>query len=257
MNAVDSGQSNKSFLGSMFNLLDRVEYRRIFSQEDFAAVGKLRDTSYNSRDFIDAERFGSFVDEYDRADDCYVIGVYIDEFLTSTVRLHVASAAHLHGPTASYFPERAAQLTENGNCYVDPSRFAADHQMLWQYPAIPFLTLRVAAMASEYFNASHCMTFVRSDAASFYRRSFGSVDMEPPQQVRGFTVPMMLLGARIDDIRARLETRMPFFKSQSWEQKMMFVPREQLNYPPVNILPSARYANPHLFDQTGLRSIAV
>ncbi len=247
MNAVDSGQSNKAFLGSMFSLLDRVEYRRIVSPDDFEAIGKLRDASYNSREFIDADRFGSFVDEYDGAEDCYVIGVYIDEKLTSTVRIHLASERHLHGPTATYFPARARQLVENGQCYVDPSRFAADHQMLWQYPAIPFLTLRVAAMASEYFNAAHCLTFVRSDAASFYRRSFGSVDLEPPQSVRGFTVPMMLLGAKIADIRERIETRFPFFRSQQWEQKMMFAPESELNYPPVNILPSARYANAHLF----------
>ncbi len=257
MNTTDSGQSNRAFLGSMFNLLDRVEYRRMTSVEDMAAIEKLRSASYNNREFIDAKQFGSFVDTYDRSEDCYVIGVYIDEVLTSTVRIHVTSSRHLHGPTASFFPARAAQLVEGGKCYVDPSRFAADHQMLWQYPAIPFLTLRVAAMASEYFDASHCMTFVRSDAASFYRRSFGSVDMEPPQTVHGFTVPMMLLGARIDDIRARLETRLPFFKSQYWEQKMMFAPSEELNYPPVNILPSARYANPQLFGAASFRPVAV
>ncbi len=247
MNAVDSGQSNKAFSSSMFNLLDRVEYRRISTSLDFEEVERLRRISYNSREFIDAERFGTFIDEYDGSPDCYVIGVYVDEKLTSTVRLHLASAQHLHGPTATYFPERALSLVQNGWRYVDPSRFAADHQMLWQYPAIPFLTLRAAAMASVYFEAEHCMSFVRADAASFYRRSFGSVDMEPPQAVRGFTVPMMLLGARIADIRERLETRLPFFKSQHWEQKMMFAPESELNYPPVNILPSARYANPQLF----------
>ncbi len=257
MNTANSGQSNRAFLGSMFNLLDRVEYRRMTSAEDMAAVETLRRASYSNREFIDAENFGSFIDEHDRSEDCYVVGVYIDEALISTVRLHVASSKHLHGPTAAYFPARAGQLVLDGNCYIDPSRFAADHQMLWQYPAIPFLTLRVAAMGSEYFNASHCMTVVTADTASFYRRSFGSVDMEPPQAVRGFTVPLTLLGARIDDIRARLETRLPFFKSQHWEQKMMFAPRDQLNYPPVNIVPSARYANPHLFAQRGLQSVAV
>jgi hypothetical protein len=257
MNTANSGQTNRAFLGSMFNLLDRVEYRRMTSAEDIAAIEKLRRESYNNREFIDAENFGSFIDEHDRSEDCYVIGVYIEESLISTVRLHVVSARHLHGPTASYFPARAAQLVEGGKCYIDPSRFAADHHMLWQYPAIPFLTLRVAAMASEYFDAANCMTFVRADAASFYRRSFGAVDMEPPQSVRGFAVPMMLLGARIDDIRSRLETRLPFFKSQLWEQKMMFAPSDELNYPPVNILPSARYANPQLFGAVGMRAQAV
>lgn len=257
MNTTDSGQSNRAFLGSMFNLLDRVEYRRMTSVEDLAAIERLRSLSYKNKDFIDAEQFGSFVDEYDRSKYCYVIGVYLDEALISTVRLHIVSLEHLHGPTAAYFPGRAAELVKRGACYVDPSRFAADHQMMWQYPAIPFLTLRVAAMASEFFNATHCMTVVQSKTASFYRRSFGSVELEPPQAVRGFTVPLTLLGARIDDIRARLETRLPFFKSQHWEQKMMFAPSEELNYPPVNILPSARYANPQLFGAASFRPVAV
>ena len=257
MNTANSGQTNRAFLGSIFNLLDRVEYRRMTSSEDIAEVEKLRRASYNNREFIDAENFGSFIDEHDRSQDCYVIGVYIEESLISTLRVHIVSSRHLHGPTASYFPVRAAQLVEQGDCYIDPSRFAADHQMLWQYPAIPFLTLRVAAMASEYFHASHCMTVVTASTASFYRRSFGSLDMEPPQSVPGFTVPLTLLGARIDHIRATLETRLPFFKSQLWEQKMMFAPSSELNYPPVNILPSARYANPQLFGAGGMQTQAI
>ena len=78
MNAVDAGQSNKAFSSSMFNLLDRVEYRRISTSLDFEEVEKLRRISYNSREFIDAERFGSFIDEYDGSPDCYVIGVYVE-----------------------------------------------------------------------------------------------------------------------------------------------------------------------------------
>lgn len=240
MNAFSGSQLHSSFAQGILALLDRVEYRRIRTPEEFEEIGLMRQRAYQAKEFIDSGEFGAFVDTYDEAPDCHTIGVYIDEKLASTIRLHVASREHLHGPTATYFPERAQWLIKDGGCYIDPSRFAADHTMMWDFPAIPFLTLRLAAIASEYFNANYCMSFVRSDIASFYRRSFGSVDMEPPQHVQGFTVPMMLLGARIEDIRERIETRLPFFQSTGLERKMLFAPEKELHFPPLSIHASAR-----------------
>ena len=162
--------------------------------------------------------------------------------LPISVRLHIVSEDHLHGPTFTYFPHRARELASLGRRYVDPSRFAADHQVMWQYPTLPFLTLRVVVMANEYFRAEHATNFIRADAASFYKRSFGSVELEPPQIVHGFTVPMMLLAARDQDVRERLETRYPFFRSLPSEQRLMFAPEAELEYPPLTILPTARLA---------------
>jgi hypothetical protein len=242
MNAMDWGQSRRAFASSIFALLDRVEYRRITTQGDLEEVARLREQSYTSREFIDAENFGTFIDKYDQMNDCYVIGVYIDEKLSSTVRLHVVSEDHLHGPTFTYFPHRAHELTSLGRRYVDPSRFAADHQLIWQYPVLPFLTLRVVAMACEFFRAEHSTNFIRGDVASFYKRSFGSQELEPPQMVHGFTVPMMLMAARVEDIRQNLVTRYPFFRSLPSEQRMMFAREAELDYSPLTILPSARLA---------------
>jgi hypothetical protein len=254
MNAMDWGQSKRAFAGSIFSLLDRVEYRRITIDADLEDVASLRQQAYTAREFIDSENFGSFVDEYDRMEDCYVIGVYIDEKLTSTVRLHIVSADHLHGPTFTYFPHRARELTSLGRRYVDPSRFAADQQLMWQYPMLPFLTLRVVAMACEYFRAEHATNFIRSDVASFYTRSFGSQELEPPQMVRGFTVPMMLTAARVEDIKQRLELRYPFFRSLPSEKRLMFAPESGLGYMPLTILPTAKLASGKADSRLGVSS---
>lgn len=243
MNAVDWGQSRRAFESKIFDLLNRVEYRRITLKPDLDEVAALREQSYTSREFIDLENFGSFVDKYDSMEDCYVVGVYIDEKLTSTVRLHIVSEDHLHGPTFTYFPHRARELTSLGRRFVDPSRFAADHQLLWQYPLLPFLTLRVVAMACEFFRADYATNFIRGDAASFYKRSFGSIELEPPQMVDRFTVPMMLMAARVEDIRNGIETRYPFFRSLPYEQRLMFAPDKELGYMPLNVLPTARFVN--------------
>lgn len=243
MNAMDWGQSKRAFAGSIFSLLDRVEYRRIVEPEDFADIARLREQAYNSRTFIEADKFGPLIDEYDRMKDCYVIGVYVDEKLASTVRIHVVSEEHLHGPVASYFPNRARELVAGGKRYIDPSRFAADGQATWDYPLLPFITLRAVSMAHTYFETNNIAKVVRADTASFYKRSFGSVEVEPAQPVAHFTVPLVMLVATEAETRYRLETRYRFFRSLHSEQRMMFAPESDLLFPSLTILPSARLAN--------------
>jgi hypothetical protein len=247
MNAMDTGQSRSAFASSIYSLLDRVEYRRVASPDDFAAVGSLREISYKSREFIDPESFGGLIDADDYSPHCSVIGVYIDEILVSTIRLHVVNSNHRHGPSLKYFPSESGKILDEGGSYIDPSRFASDPMQMWTYPAIPFLTLRIVAMATEYFNSDYFLNCVRADNASFYRRSFGSTEFAAPRDIQSFKVPLMLLGARTQEVRERLASRFPFFLSQPYEQRMMFAPESELNYPPMNILPSAKYANPHLF----------
>jgi hypothetical protein len=247
MNAMDTGQSRSAFASSIYSLLDRVEYRRVASPEDFSAIGNLREISYRSREFIDHDSFGSLMDSDDYSPDCSVIGVYIDEMLVSTIRLHIVDSGHRHGPSLKYFPVEAGDILDNGGSYIDPSRFASDPMQIWTYPAIPFLTLRIVAMATEYFNSQYFLNCVRADNASFYRRSFGSTEFAAPRSFEHVKVPLMLLGARTQEVRERLASRFPFFLSQPYEQRMMFAPESELNYPPMNILPSAKYANPHLF----------
>ncbi len=243
MNAINAIGTMTAFSSSIFSLLERVEYRRIQSIEDFQNVSELRNVSYQSKQFIDLSAFGALIDDEDFSDHCRVVGVYIDEQLVSTIRLHLVTPNDRNGPTYEYFPDIANRILDAGQSYIDPSRFASDPLMLWQYPTIPLLTLRPAAMASIYFNVEHCMSCVRADSASFYGRSFGSAELAAARNINGFTVPLCVMGAKIADIRERLETRFPFFKSQPYEQRMMFGKIEDLAYPPMNILPSAKYAN--------------
>lgn len=243
MNVMNDRQTAGVFASSMMALLDRVEYRRVTEADDFAVVERLRRASYTSREFIASDMPYDYLDADDRADNCHVFTVHADGKLLSTIRVHIVSRGHLHGPTAHYFPDRARSLVETGQIYVDPSRFAADSAMLWQYPALPFLTLRIAVMACEFFGAEYCMSCVRADVASFYRRTFGAIEMEPPTAIPGYAVPLMLLGARDGDVRQMMERRYPFFRSLQSEQKMMFAPESELAYPPLTVLPSARLAN--------------
>ena len=246
MNAMDWGQSRRTFSSSILSLMERVEYRRILSAEDLAEVEKLRDISYVNSAFIDPDKFGTLMEDDDYGQDSSVIGVYIDEELVSTIKICVVTPDNRTGPSLEYFPKEAGAVLDQGLTYIDPSRFASNPHKIWQFRAIPFLTLRVVAMAGEYYKADYVMNCVREDSSSFYKRCFGSVQIGEPVLPYAVKAPLVLMGARAGDLRERLADKFPYFMSQPYEQRMMFAPLNELNYPPLNILPSARFSNPEL-----------
>ncbi|MGL4489283.1 MAG: N-acyl amino acid synthase FeeM domain-containing protein [Rhizobiaceae bacterium] len=213
------------------------------TSSDLAEIERLRRASYENTTLFDINNFSALVDEDDVAPDCFVIGVFIDEQLVSTIRLHILTGERQHGPSATLFPALTNQLLENGTCIVDPSRFASDPASLWKYPSIPLLTLRAAAMALDYFSASHLVGVVREDGTSFYKRCFGGEAISDPIHVEGVTIPVMMLACPVEKIQEKTASRYPFFKSQPYERKLMFAPKEELAYPLLNILPTAKYAH--------------
>ena len=243
MNAITGRDVHSHFTRGLFTLLERVEYRRIVSPEDFDAVGKLRAVSYNQQNVLENCTASKLIDDIDFHPNAFVIGVYIDEVLASTLRIHHVTAEYRAGISMTHFSDVLDPMLDAGVTFVDPARFASDPLLMWEYPAIPYLTLRIAAMASVYFDVDMCLSCVNKEVSSFYSRSFGSSEIAAARKLEGVTYPFTLYGARIADIRERLETRFPFFKSQPYEQRMMFGKIDDLAYPPLNILPSAKYAN--------------
>jgi hypothetical protein len=119
-------------------------------------------------------------------------------------------------------PDILAPMVDAGQTFIDPSRFTADHEASLAYPALPFLTLRVAAMASVHFNADLCLALVRPEHGAFYKRVFGSQIMSDVRSYPGLNFPVALFGASVDTIRTRVAQRFPFFLSTSHEREQLF-----------------------------------
>ena len=241
MNTYSPEHTHSAFTAGILALMERMEYRRVISAEDLEEVDQLRRKSYYTSGLVDREKFGSLVDEYDHDPACHVIGVYIDEKLVGTIRLHVVTSDHLQGPTEHYFRERAVEYTQNGRIYVDPSRLATDPESMWQYPVLPLLVLRTAAMASEYFGAEYCMSVVRNDLAKAYKKFFAAVEIEPFKEFDGVSGSLALLAAKVSDIRTHITTKLPFFQSTDFERRMLFAQRNKLQNEPLIVKPSAKY----------------
>jgi len=220
----NNNNKNKTtrFASTLLDILDRVEYRRVPFKDQFDPVYKLRYLAYMREGFIAPNARSAVFDEHDLAPNVYCFGVYIDEELVSSIRFHHVTPEQRISPSRVVFPETLGNMLDEGISYIDPSRFTADHEATLAYPALPFLTLRVVAMASEYFEVDYCVSSVRVEHAPFYRRVFGSKRLAGLGYYPGIDFPMHLYAAKVATIRNRVALRFPVFMSTSAERDAFF-----------------------------------
>ena len=234
-----SSPAPSRFATSLIDLLDRVQYRRVSVDEQLDPVYRLRYQAYRREEFIPTNSQQVTRDRYDEADNCFCFGVYIDERLVSSVRLHIAGPDDPTSPSAAIWPDILGGIVEKGQVYIDPSRFTADHEASLEFPAIPYLTLRTAVMACEHFKATYCISSVRPEHSAFYRRVFGSEQLAGEGYWGELTFPVCLYASYIPVMYPRVIRRYPFFDSTPEERAALFAPGHKGI---VGITPSARQA---------------
>ncbi len=239
--AVSGGTPPLSnFARQLLQFLDRVEYRRIVHGEDLEEIGRLCYRSYRTRNVMHAAAVPSIVDDIDRDSHAFVYGVYVDGQLVSTLRIHHITPDHRRGTSYALFPDILEPLLNAGMHFVDPTRFAADPDLLSEYPAIPYITLRIAAMASVFFEADQCLAAVKPEHMAFYKRIFGTSVLAEAREHTGYGIKVGLGAAPVRKIRDAVLTRFPFFKAQPHEMRAMFADIRSGTVP-LTILPTAKY----------------
>lgn len=225
----------------MMEVLDKVSYRRVPFQEQFDPVYRLRYQAYLREGFIVPNSARVVYDKHDLAPNVYCFGVYIDNELVSSIRFHHVTPGQRTSPSRTVFPETLGKMLDEGVSYIDPSRFTADHEATLAYPALPYLTLRIVAMASEYFDVDYCVSSVRREHAAFYVRVFGSKRLPGLGYYEGIDFPMHLYGAKIASIRDRVARRYPFFMSTAAERSEIFSQMDA-GKACAHVVPTARQA---------------
>jgi len=210
------------FASSLLDILESVTYRRVAFQDQFDPVYRLRYEAYRRGDYISVNSNKIVFDEHDKAPNVYCYGVYIEERLISSIRFHHVTPEQRISPSALVFPDTLKDMLDQGISYVDPSRFTADYEASLAYPALPFLTLRVVAMASEYFDVKYCISSVRVEHAAFYKRFFGSKRMPGVGYYPGLSFPMHLYAAEVEKIGGQVVKRFPFMMSTKQEREKLF-----------------------------------
>ena len=219
--AARAGEPSR-FSGSLLEILDDVSYARVDAGVIDDPIYKLRYRAYRREGFMDHNAEEICIDDLDETANAMSFGIYIKGQLVSSIRLHHLTPEHRRSPSMKVCPDILEPLIDAGKTFIDPSRFTADNEASLAYPALPFLTLRVAAMASVHFDANQCLALVRPEHGPFYKRVFGSEVMSDVRSYPGLHFPVALFGAAVDSIRSRVAQRFPFFLSTSEERQQLF-----------------------------------
>jgi hypothetical protein len=228
------------FAGTLIDLLDRIEYRRVAPDNHFDPVYRLRYEAYRREDFVPFNSQEVVRDEFDDLPNVYSFGVYIDGELVSTVRFHHLTREFRRSPSHSVFGDILDPLLDQGMTILDPGRFTVDHEASLAYPALPYLTLRIPTIAVLHFKAKYCLNSVRPEHGAFYRRVYRSVAMSEPRYYHGLSFPMVLYACDLIPIYDDLLRRYPFFASTEEEREGMFGPAGRAGVSVVR--PSSRLA---------------
>lgn len=219
--AVRAGAPSR-FSDTLMDVLDQVSYARVDPGVIDDPIYKLRYRAYTREGFMDHNPEEICIDDLDEAPNGMSFGVYINSQLVSSIRLHVLTADNRKSPSMKVFPDILEPMLDRGMTFIDPSRFTADHEASLAYPAMPFLTLRIAAMASVHFAVDQCLAIVRPEHGAFYKRVFGSVPLADARTYPGLNFDVALFGASVESIRSRVAQRFPFFISTDEERQLLF-----------------------------------
>jgi len=229
-----------AFVRTVLSVMDHVEYRFCESGEDLEAIYRLRYESYLQAGMLKPNAMRMIHDNFDDLPNSYRYGVFYDGHLISTLRLHHVSSQFPTSPSTEAFSDVLAPRLAAGETFVDPSRFAADSEWSPTLRVIPYITLRLAMVASRYFQPNACLTAIKEEHASFYKRVFNAEAVVEARTYPGLTVPVYLYQSRTPEAVDQAEERFPFFKSTSLEQRLLFR-RKHGEQAPLTILPSARH----------------
>jgi hypothetical protein len=226
MNAVAMlAEPVSRFAGTLIDLLDRVEYRRVTTDDQFDPVYRLRYEAYRREEFIPFNSDGVVRDEYDDYPNAYCYGVYIDGELVSSVRFHHLTPGFRHSPNHGLFSDILDPILDAGHVVLDPGRFTADREASLAYPALPFLTLRIPTIAVLHFGAKYCLNSVRPEHGAFYRRVYRSVALSGPRYHHALSFPVVLYACDLLPFYGDLLRRYPFFSSTAEERAALFGPK--------------------------------
>jgi hypothetical protein len=230
------------FAGALIDILDRVEYRRVDPADLDDPVYRHRYEAYRregSYPFNDLGVLRDDFDDYATYPNSWTFGVYIDDALVSSIRVHHLTPQFRKSPANSLFSDILEPLLDQGASFIDPTRFTVDFEAGLAYPALPFLTMRLGVTAALHFGATYGLHCVRSEHGPFYKRVMGATLMCAARRWPDVGFPMELWGTRIADVYHSRMNRYPFFYSSIEERQALFAPPHR---GPVWVSPSTSVA---------------
>lgn len=202
--------------------LDAVDYRLVEAPADREEIYRLRYRAYRGEGAVAPNAREMVYDRYDDLPNSWIFGVYLDGVLMSSLRITVASPEMPACPSFDVFPDLIEPHLAKGQVLVDPTRFVADPDRETRFPELPYMTLRLAYVACEYFEADVGLASVRSEHQAFYRRVFLHKPISGPREYPGLIKPICLMAVDYPAMRERVFERYPYFRSSFFERRKLF-----------------------------------
>lgn len=212
-----------NFNNRIFSVLERVNYRRIDTVEGRDSIYRLRYDAYLREGSIQPNDTRRFSDPDDEAENVWIFGIFLQDKLISSLRMHVSTPRHPEIPAAHVFGEFLGPVIEAGKIIVDPTRFVADHYYAKRFQELPYITTRLVIMAGEFFNADYLLATVRAEHQAFYQRVFGGNVVCPPREYPGLAKPISMMMSPRESVMAHIGRLYPFFASTPFERSELFV----------------------------------
>jgi hypothetical protein len=205
-------------------LFDRIDYRLIETPAERDSVYSMRYRAYRDSGLIPPSESRRVSDSFDDAPNAWIFGIYIDGELCSSLRLHVLTPEWRASISTEMFGDVLHPRLDRGEVFVDPARFAADPEKGQRFPELPYLTVRLAYLACDHFNADTGLALVRPDHQAFYRRVFLSETIAEPRLVPSFvdSKTVALMASDFRTVREKVLTRFPIMRSSAFERRMLF-----------------------------------
>jgi hypothetical protein len=221
---ADPPKPQSSFSNRVAELLDRIDCRLAVTDEERETIFRLRYECYLREGAISPCPSGKFSDPYDDMPNARIFGLYIDDELASSIRIHVTSPEHADFPSHGVFADLLDPELRAGKVIVDPTRFITNRRLSQLYPGLPHVTLRLCWLAAEHFHAEHFLVAIRSEHQAFYRRTFLHRLICDARPYPLLAKPISLMTVDVREVADRVYQRYPFFRSTYFERKMLFEP---------------------------------
>lgn len=202
--------------------LEAVDYKVAETPAEKEQIYRLRYRAYLREGAIEPNPEEMVEDRYDELPNSWNFGVYRDGVLMSSLRITVASPEMPICPSLGVFPDLIEPELAKGHVLIDPTRFVADPDREARSPELPYITLRLAYIACEYFNADIGLASVRAEHQAFYRRVFLHKSISEPRDYPSLTKPICLMAVDYPAMRERVFARYPYFRSSFFERRKLF-----------------------------------
>ena len=204
------------------NILNHVDYRLALTPAEKEEIYNLRYRAYLREGAVSESPEQRVTDQYDDLPNSWTFGVYMSGELYSSVRISLLTSEWRQSCSAEAFGEILFPMLDQGKVIVDPARFVADPDKVRRLPELPYVTLRLAYMACEYFNADLGLAIVRAEHQAFYRRVFFHETIAEPRMFPGLLKPVGLMAADFPRLKEKVFERYPMMRSTAAERRALF-----------------------------------